>query len=460
MARPAAASGRRLLQAVSGRPAALADWSWSLAADLLVPPPEPGTLTAEVCTAAPDGDPEAGLQSLVERLDHLLDPRRAQPAGPSQAAPLALELLTWQAQACPSRANDGPTSKAGAEPAAVASLRRLADRRRQALAGETVTYVVNRNLNFTNHCQKHCGFCAFRRDTGEPGAFWHSLELLQERARQAQAVGATELCLQGGLNPEARLDGSALAYYRRLLEACLEAAPGVHLHAFSPQELLFIAEQDGLPLRQVIAELRAAGLGSVPGTAAEVLSERVRQRLCPEKLSARAWCAVVLELHREGLASTATLMAGHIEQPADLAAHLLTLVALQQHAWQHSRRGFSEFVLLPFVGAHAPAPLRQRVGRDQPDLQSMLRLTAQARLLLGRWFVNHQPSWVKLTLAGAREALRWGCNDLGGTLMEESITSMAGALGGTAQTPEQLEAAALQLGRPVRRRTTLYGAPA
>jgi FO synthase subunit 2 len=188
-----------------------------------------------------------------------------------------------------------------------------------------------------------------------------------------------------------------------------------------------------------------------------VLSEPVRLRLCPEKLTAREWCAVILEVHAAGLSSTATLMAGHLETPADRAAHLLTLVALQQDAWQHRRSGFSEFVLLPFIGAAAPAALRQRVGRDQPNRQAMLGLSAQARLLLGPWFRNHQPSWVKLTLAGATEALRWGCNDLGGTLMEESITRMAGAQGGSSQTSEALERAAASLGRPVRRRTTLYG---
>ncbi|GDX71683.1 FO synthase subunit 2 [Cyanobium sp.] len=337
------------------------------------------------------------------------------------------------------------------------ALRPLADQRRQQLVGERVTYVVNRNLNFTNHCLQHCSFCAFRRDAGQQGAFWHSFEALQERASLAAQAGATELCIQGGLNPEARLEGSSLRYYQALLRAVQAAAPGLHLHAFSPQELLFIAEQDERPLQAVIEGLMAAGLGSVPGTAAEVLSESVRRQLCPEKLSARQWCGVVLQVHRSGLASTATLMAGHLEQPADRAAHLLTLVALQQAAWQHQVSGFSEFVLLPFIGAQAPAALRQRVGRDQPDRTAMLTLTAQARLLLDRWFVNHQPSWVKLTLAGATEALRWGCNDLGGTLMEETITSMAGAQGGTAQTPDALEAAARSLGRPVAQRTTLYG---
>ena len=338
------------------------------------------------------------------------------------------------------------------------ALRSLADQCRSSLVGERVTYVVNRNLNFTNHCLQHCSFCAFRRDAGAAGAYWHSFDTLQARAAEARNLGATELCIQGGLNPEARLEGSALRYYQALLQALAEAAPGLHLHAFSPQELLFIAEQDNLPLQAVIEGLIASGLGSIPGTAAEVLSEQVRARLCPEKLTARQWCAVVLQVHRSGLPSTATLMAGHLESNADRAAHLLTLVALQQAAWQHQQAGFSEFVLLPFIGAQAPAALRQRVGRDQPDLAVMLALTAQARLLLGPWLVNHQPSWVKLTLAGATEALRWGCNDLGGTLMEESITSAAGALGGTAQSPEALRAAADSLQRPVRERSTLYTA--
>ena len=336
-------------------------------------------------------------------------------------------------------------------------LRRQADGLRQGLVGETVTYVVNRNLNFTNHCLQHCSFCAFRRDPGAEGAYWHSFDTLQQRAAEAARLGATELCIQGGLNPQARLQGSALRYYQALLEALRQAAPGLHLHAFSPQELLFIAQQDRLPLQAVIDGLMLSGLGSIPGTAAEVLDETVRARLCPEKLTAREWCAVVLQVHRSGLRSTATLMAGHLETTRQRTGHLLTLVALQQVAWQHQQAGFSEFVLLPFIGAQAPAALRQRVGRDQPDQPAMLALTAQARLLLERWIVNHQPSWVKLTLGGATEALRWGCNDLGGTLMEESITSAAGALGGTAQSVEALRAAAASLQRPVRERTTLYG---
>lgn len=346
------------------------------------------------------------------------------------------------------------------QPADRLVIRAAADDLRRSLVGEAVSYVVNRNLNVSNHCVQHCGFCAFRRDPGEPGAYWLPLEELQHRATEAQASGATELCLQGGLNPEARHGGSAVAYAERLLRALLEAAPGIHLHAFSPQELLFLAEQDGLPLVAVLERLVCAGLGSVPGTAAEVLSEPVRRRLCPEKLSTEQWLAVVLEVMAAGLPATSTLMAGHLEQPADLVAHLLNLIQLQAWAQQHSQPGFTEFVLLPFVGEAAPLPLRRSVGRDQPDLPAMLLLTAQARLVLGAWIRNHQPSWVKLTLAGATEALRWGCNDLGGTLMEEHITTMAGARGGTSQTPQSLELAARRLHRPIWRRTTLYTAAA
>ncbi len=403
----------------------IAPWAWRSAGQCLIPPrPDPH---------GPAGSPP---EPWTPERQHQLEAALEHDPSSQQAWHLACSLL-----------HQPPHG----------ALRQLADQHRQALVGEPVTYVVNRNLNFTNHCLQHCSFCAFRRDAGQAGAFWHSFDTLQARAQQADQAGATELCIQGGLNPEARLQGSSLRYYQALLGALREAAPGLHLHAFSPQELLFIAEQDQLPLQQVLEGLQQEGLGSVPGTAAEVLSEAVRRQLCPEKLSARQWCAVILQVHASGLASTSTLMAGHLETPAHRAAHLLTLVALQQTAWQHQRSGFSEFVLLPFIGAQAPAALRQRVGRDQPDREAMLALTAQARLLLGRWLVNHQPSWVKLTLAGATEALRWGCNDLGGTLMEETITSMAGAQVGSQQTPAALQAAARSLGRPVRQRTTLYG---
>jgi len=390
---------------------------------------------------------------LLQPPEPLRVPKRAHLADLLQALPWADEpetLVLPDAQLA--AALLAQTSAAEAEP-----LRQAADRLRAALVGETVTYVINRNLNLSNHCVKHCSFCAFRRDPGTPGAYWLSRDVLQAKAAEAHQRGATELCVQGGLNPEARYNGSLLAYAEAMLADLLEAAPGVHLHAFSPQELLFMAEGDGLPLDGVLDRLQQAGLASVPGTAAEVLSEPLRRVLCPEKLSARSWVAVMLQAHARGLPATSTLMAGHIESAADRAAHLLTLLQLQSHAIERGQMGFTEFVLLPFVGQAAPAPLRQRVGRDQPDLQAMLQLTAVSRLLLGPWIRHHQPSWVKLGLAGATEALRWGADDLGGTLMEEHITTMAGASGGTHQEPEALEAAARSAGRPVRRRSTTYG---
>jgi len=402
----------------------LAAWSWRDAAALLVSPP-PVALAARWQQA-----------SAADLLDRILAVHP--PAQPDPGLALALLEHSWQ----------------GSD---LHQLRGRADALRRSLVGDTVTYVVNRNLNASNLCVQRCSFCAFRRDPGQAGAYWLTTPELQQRARQAQDAGATELCVQGGLNPLARVNGSHLAYAEQLLEALQEAAPGIHLHAFSPQELLFFAERDGLQLELVLQRLQRAGLGSVPGTAAEVLSERLRRRICPEKLSARAWVAVMLEVHRAGLASTSTLLAGHIEQPADLAAHLLTLVAIQARARRDGVPGFSEFVLLPFIGEAAPAVLRGQVGRDQPDQLAMLRLTALARLILGAWIPAHQPSWVKLGLDGATEALTWGCNDLGGTLMEEHITTMAGARGGSSQSPADLRRAASRLHRPVRQRTTLYG---
>ncbi len=404
--------------------------AWRRSRDLLVPPPHPDR--AEPYRSWP-------LEELLEAIARHHAAPGAPEAAASAMAGLSLALLLRPTE---TREREG--------------IRRAADRLRRLCAGDTVTYVVNRNLNATNHCLLRCGFCAFRRDPGSEGAFRLSLDELQRKAAEARAAGATELCLQAGLDPEARFAGSAVAHAERLLQGLAQAAPGLHLHAFSPQELLFMAESDGLPLDAVLVRLKAAGLGSVPGTAAEVLSEPVRRVLCPGKLSARAWVAVMLQVHGHGLASTSTLMAGHIEGPADRAAHLLTLVALQRHARALGHSGFSEFVLLPFVGAAAPAPLRRRVGRDQPDPAAMLLLTAQARLLLGPWIAHHQPSWVKLTLPVAGEALRWGCDDLGGTLMEEHITTMAGATGGTHQTPVDLRATAARQGRPSRQRTTLY----
>ncbi|MBW4519697.1 MAG: 7,8-didemethyl-8-hydroxy-5-deazariboflavin synthase subunit CofH [Scytolyngbya sp. HA4215-MV1] len=339
---------------------------------------------------------------------------------------------------------------------AIAQIRATADRLRQLQAGETVTYVINRNLNFTNICEQHCNFCAFRRDEGEAGAFWLDRSQILEKVADGVRRGATEICMQGGLNLKAKLQGSSLAYYQGLIRTIKSAFPQLHLHAFSPQEVQFIAREDGLTYAEVIAALRDAGVGSLPGTAAEVLDDRVRRILCPEKINTATWLEIVSTAHQQGLRTTSTMLSGHIETPEQQIQHLDLLRRLQQASLHKGYEGITEFILLPFVGQEAPKPLRRRVGRDQPVLSDALLLMAVARIFLGRWIPNHQPSWVKLGLAGAIDALTWGCNDIGGTLMEEHITSMAGAQGGTCMEVETLQAAISDLGRPYQQRDTVY----
>lgn len=342
------------------------------------------------------------------------------------------------------------------DPDAIAQLQTVADQLRQRQAGDVVTYVVNRNINFTNICEQHCSFCAFRRDADQPGAYWLDEATILQKTADAVAQGATEICMQGGLNPDAAIADRALPYYVRLIRAIKDAFPALHLHAFSPQEVQFIARRDDLTFAEVIAALQDAGVGSMPGTAAEVLDDRVRAVLCPEKIDSATWLEIIETAHRLGLPTTSTLLSGHIETTAQQVAHLDQIRQLQQRAAARGDRGITEFILLPFVGQFAPAPLRRRVGRDQPDLSSALKLMAVARLYLGQWIQNHQPSWVKLSLDGAATALTWGCNDLGGTLMEEHITSMAGAIGGTCQTVASIQGAIAAIGRPHAQRDTLY----
>jgi FO synthase subunit 2 len=263
--------------------------------------------------------------------------------------------------------------------------------------------------------------------------------------------------MQGGLNPQAKRQGSSLAYYLKLVQTLKNTFPYLHLHAFSPQEVQFIAREDGLTYRQVITALRDAGVGSMPGTAAEVLVDSVRRILCPEKINTDTWIDIVSTAHQLGVPTTSTMLSGHIETPHQQMQHLHVLRSLQQQAQARDDRGITEFILLPFVGQDAPKPLRHRVGRDQPVLADALLLTAVARIFLGQWIPNHQPSWVKLGLAGATTALTWGCNDIGGTLMEEHITTMAGAQGGTCLEPNTLQTAITALGRPYQQRDTLYG---
>jgi 5-amino-6-(D-ribitylamino)uracil---L-tyrosine 4-hydroxyphenyl transferase len=343
------------------------------------------------------------------------------------------------------------------DPARIEQIRTAADRLRQLQVGDTVTYVINRNINFTNICEQHCSFCAFRRDEGTEGAFWLNTEEILAKAAAAVELAATEICMQGGLHPGAKIGGRSLTYYLELITAIKTTFPQLHLHAFSPQEVEFIARQDGLSYADVIIALQQAGVGSMPGTAAEVLDDAVRRVICPEKIDSATWIEIVTTAHQLGMPTTSTMLAGHIETPSQQIAHFDRLKQIQQHALesQYPTR-ITEFIILPFVGESAPAPLRSRVGRDQPILADNLLLTAVARIFLGNYIPNHQPSWVKLGLEGAKTALNWGCNDLGGTLMEEHITTMAGAKGGTCLSVEDLQGAIRSIDRTCRQRSTLY----
>ncbi len=343
------------------------------------------------------------------------------------------------------------------EPKQVTTIAQVADEIRQKQSGDTVTYVINRNINFTNICEQHCSFCAFRRDADEEGAFWLDWGKILEKTTDAVQRGATEICMQGGLHPEAKIEGKSLPYYLKLVGTIKNEFPHLHLHAFSPQEVQFISRQDQISYEETIAALQEAGVGSMPGTAAEVLDDRVRKIICPEKINSETWLEIVSTAHRMGLSTTSTMLCGQIETHEEQIEHLNKLRSLQQTACDRNYPArITEFILLPFVGQQAPAPLRRRVGRDQPILADTLLLTAVSRIFLGNWIPNHQPSWVKLGLDGATKALNWGCNDIGGTLMEEHITTMAGAKGGSCMEPETLQAAITAIARPYQQRDTLY----
>ena len=353
--------------------------------------------------------------------------------------------------------NDGVFLLKQTDPQAIAQIQSTADQLRQKQVGNTVTYVINRNINFTNICEQHCSFCAFRRDDGDPDAYWLNSAQILEKATDAVRRGATEICMQGGLHPQAQINGKSLPYYLKLVKTIKDEFPHLHLHAFSPQEIQFIARLDGISYADVITALRDAGVGSMPGTAAEVLDDDVRRVLCPEKINTETWLEIVSTAHQLGVPTTSTMLSGHIETPEQQIGHLEKLRSLQQTAIEKGYPArITEFIVLPFVGQEAPKSLRKKVGRDQPVLADSLLLTAVARIYLGNYIPNHQPSWVKLGLDGATEALNWGCNDIGGTLMEEHITTMAGAVGGTCMEVETLQSAIASLERPYQQRDTLY----
>ncbi len=329
-------------------------------------------------------------------------------------------------------------------PEAIEDLRQAADELRAQLAGDTVTFVVNRNINVSNVCIVGCAFCGFGQGRRSPDAYEHSEADFRRRVREALAYGATELCIQSGIHPDWGLED-----YLHWLRVAADEAAHLHLHAYSPMEVAHIADVSGLALDEVFARLRDAGLGSTPGTAAEVLHDGVRQRISPNKLPVARWVEVIEASHRSGLRSTATVMFGHVEEPWELAEHMRVIRALQQRTG-----GFTEFVPLSFIPFHTL--LGRTHGVQEISREENLKHTAVFRLALGHSVTNLQASWVKMGLDVATESLRWGVNDLGGTLMEESISRLAGSYHGVRLDPPQLIAAAHAAGRPAAERTTLY----
>jgi FO synthase len=333
-----------------------------------------------------------------------------------------------------------------AEGADLDAVCRLADEVRRSTVGDDVTYVVNRNVNFTNVCYTGCRFCAFAQRRTDADAYSLSLEEVQERAREAWDVGATEICMQGGIDPQ--LPGSA---YLDLARAVKRGAPGLHLHAYSPMEVVNGAARMGVSIREFLVAARQAGVDSLPGTAAEILDDEVRWVLTKGKLPTSQWIEVVTTAHDVGLPTTSTMMYGHVDAPHHWAAHLLLLKRLQEESG-----GFTEFVPLPFVHTNAPLYLAG-VARPGPTARDNRAVHAVARLVLHGAIDHVQCSWVKLGVEQCHDVLAGGVDDLGGTLMEETISRMAGSQHGSRKSVEELETMVRAAGRTPRQRTTLYG---
>jgi FO synthase len=330
--------------------------------------------------------------------------------------------------------------------AALDALAQVADDVRRDTVGDEVTFVVTRNINFTNVCYTGCRFCAFAQRRTDADAFTLSLDEVGDRVAEAWDVGATEICMQGGIHPD--LPGTA---YFDLAREVKRRAPGIHLHAFSPMEVVNGATRSGMSVREWLIEAKAAGLDSIPGTAAEILDDDVRWVLTKGKLPTAAWIDVVTTAHDLGIASTSTMMYGHVDNPAHWVGHLALLRQVQERTG-----GFTEFVALPFIHHNSPVYLAG-VARPGSTRRDDRAVHAMARLMLHGAIDHIQCSWVKLGVDGVVTMLRGGCDDIGGTLMEETISRMAGSQHGSRKSVDELEALAAAAGRPARQRTTGYG---
>jgi FO synthase len=334
---------------------------------------------------------------------------------------------------------------AEAGPEVVGPLAVVADEIRRNRVGDLVTYVVNRNINFTNVCTVGCAFCAFHTEPGAPDAFALGLEEIAARAAEAQRLGATEVCVQGGIAPQ--VDAHT---YREILHAITCAAPQLHIHAFSPMEVLHGASRAGMPVADYMVQLKDEGLDSLPGTAAEILDADVRHQLAEKKITVEQWVEVVTTAHRLGIPTTSTMMYGHVETPAHWVKQLCLIRDIQK-----ATGGFTEFVPLGFVHVNTPA---YRVGGARPGASPAehLKVHALARLMLQGQIDHVQVSWVKLGRELAQRCLQAGADDYGGTLMEENISRLAGSTEGEYLAPEQIRARIREAGRIPAERSTSY----
>ncbi len=404
-------------------------------------------LTERLCVYPRFIDPEwlaQGVLDVIKARFWSFIPRRGSGRTDGPKGALRPDTLARARAGAPLAAGELTALFAESRPEAIEDMRQAADELRAELAGETVTFVVNRNLNVSNVCIVGCAFCGFGQGRRSPDAYTHERDEFVARIGAAVEYGATELCIQSGIHPD-----WALEDYEGWLRVAKETAPQLHLHAYSPMEVAHMCDRSGLPPREVFARLREAGLGSVPGTAAEVLDDGVRQRISPNKLPVARWVEIVEAAHGAGLRSTVTVMFGHIEEPHELAEHMRVVRSLQERTG-----GFTEFVPLSFI------PFNTLLGRthgiEEISREENLKHTAAFRLALGRTVPSVQASWVKMGLDAATEALRWGVNDLGGTLMEESISRLAGSYHGVKLDPADLIGAAHRAGRPAAERSTLY----
>ena len=411
--------------------------------------PQGYALTERLCVYPQYIDPEWMAQGVLDTIKlkyWSFIPRRG--SGRREDVPIRSDLAPGAIE----RARDGVALTreeltalfAERRPEVIEDMRLAADELRARLAGDTVTFVVNRNVNFTNICQVGCAFCGFGQGKRSPDAYHVEEDSFAEKIRDAVEFGVTEICMQGGIHPDYTLE-----HYGRWLQLAKEVAPQLHLHAYSPMEVHFMCERSGKRPEEVFEYLRDCGLGSTPGTAAEVLHDGVRQRISPNKLPVDRWVEIIEASHRSGLRSTVTVMFGHIEEPWELAEHMRVVRELQERTG-----GFTEFVPLSFIPFHTL--LGRTHGIEEISREENLKHTAVFRLALGETITNLQASWVKMGLDAATEALEWGVNDLGGTLMEESISRMAGSYHGVLLTPEQLIEAARRGGRRPAQRDTLY----